>query len=270
MNRLPVSLSSALAMLFFAAVTAAEPSAQRVGDSPEPIATGVGSPSQEGDEAPTQQEEPSAQRVGESLRVEDLKLDGVIVTVPSGRSLALVRRPGARWSRQVRVGETVFGATVIEVGENWAVFEQDGRRSRLEVVRPGTARPALATVSVPRTTPENDTAPAPGSPEPRVVERDVLESRLQKEMSALLSETRILPRVVQGETRGYQITKLPQSSVLSDLGLEPGDVVVSINGQVVDGLPFLISLYPSFLNAPDLVVELEREGRLLTLGFRFR
>jgi len=41
-----------------------EPSAQRVGDSPEPIATGVGSPSHERDDAPTQQEEPSAQRVG--------------------------------------------------------------------------------------------------------------------------------------------------------------------------------------------------------------
>jgi len=57
---------------FHVTVVLEEPSAQRVGDSPEPVATGVGPPSQEGDDAPTQQKKTDAERMrpGMSVKVQ--------------------------------------------------------------------------------------------------------------------------------------------------------------------------------------------------------
>ena len=46
-------------------------------------------------------------------------------------SLALVRRPEANRSRPVKVGETVYGMTLIEVSEETALFERDGTQHLL-------------------------------------------------------------------------------------------------------------------------------------------
>jgi hypothetical protein len=56
-----------------------------------------------------------------------LILEGVIITSDPGASVALVRRPDARRARSVRVGETIYGMVLVEVSQEAAVFERDGK-----------------------------------------------------------------------------------------------------------------------------------------------
>lgn len=212
----------------------------------------------------------------ESLDPPPLTLEGVIVSPVPSLSVALLRSPNARWARVVRVGESYLGMRLVEVEETSVVLERDGRRFQLALKgEPAEPRVALGKDHpADEATHGSDAEPSGGA---HYVERELdraqAEARLQRELPLILAETRMTPRVDQGEVRGYRITHLPAGTLLAEVGLSAGDVLLSVDDLPVEKLGRLMmetAGYPELLRKPSIRVLLEREGQPLEFVYHLR
>lgn len=81
------------------------------------------------------------------------------------------------------------------------------------------------------------------------------------------SAARIVPVVVGGKQRGYKLYAIRPGSALAALGLQNGDAVVAVDGEVLDSHARAAPLWRSLLTRSQVTLELTRRERPVTLAF---
>ena len=190
-----------------------------------------------------------------------LILDGVIVAENAADSVALVRRAGAARANILRVGQELQGYVLLEVGKGFVRFQ--GHDSELRLSLPGAPAPAAsAETKRPEESEESEWIR-------RAFSRDVARERLEKEIPVILSETDLSPKVEDGEVRGLSLSRLPDGTLLSESGLLPGDVIMSINGEPLIGVDALWDLIARLVDQEEIRIVVRRRGELLKLAYAF-
>ncbi len=67
--------------------------------------------------------------------------------------------------------------------------------------------------------------------------------------------------------KGYQVTRKTLGSPLSGLSLEKGDIIVKANGYLVVDMKNHRKIYFKALGKDRLTVEVERQGRLISIEY---
>ena len=165
-----------------------------------------------------------------------LELHGVFVAEVTEESAAIVAQKN-KAGKLYKIGESVPGnATLLEVHSDHVVLRRAGARETLRFFskdsgfvadkrepEPAPVRPKN------RGRPVAAAAPAPQTPREFV---EHYRDRLQENPNELLSEMGI-SAVASGSSSGYRLDSLSNSTYLTQTGLQPGDVVLSINGRPV-------------------------------------
>jgi type II secretory pathway component PulC len=97
-----------------------------------------------------------------------------------------------------------------------------------------------------------------------------VERRLSEEIPRILGETALAPVRDEGQVVGFQLTRLPEGSLLTEAGLRPGDVLTSINGTAVDSMATLIGLWGRLQSESELSAVVLRGGQAVTLNVSLR
>jgi type II secretion system protein C len=191
----------------------------------------------------------------------ELVLDGVIVAENPADSVALVRRAEAGRAQILRVGQELQGYVLLEVAKGFVRFQ--GRDSELRLFLAGT----------PSSTEPAEAEPSKGGGDSewirRAFPREVARARLEKEIPVILSETDLTPRVEDGEVRGLSVARLPDGTLLSESGLLPGDILVSINGEPLVGVDALWDLIARLVDQDEIRIVVRRRGEVLKLAYDF-
>jgi general secretion pathway protein C len=187
-----------------------------------------------------------------------LELRGVFVAEGDGESAAIIAqrgRPGQLYS----VGQNVAGSATLEsVHSDHVVLRRAGVAETLHFPRPGQGQ-ALAP-QMPASEPEmpfDEPMEDPGQLEPYEATEDVpmdddmppaddgavsaedaltsYRERLQSDPAGALQSLGMQP-VSTGAAAGYRIDDLARVPYLGQTGLQPGDVILSVNGRPVGDL----------------------------------
>ena len=189
-----------------------------------------------------------------------------LVTVPApGRSVAVLRS-GVR-TRVVTLGESAFGVRLVRVAGDVATVEVAGREADLRFGSAPAAPPPPAPVAAAATPPAPGSA-APGTPQEW--SRDDLQRRLAQEAPRIMAETTLLPVWNAGRVAGFTISRVPDGSILSDAGIEAGDVLTHVNGTPVDSLATLVGLWPRLQAAGTVEADLVRGGQPVHLQINLK
>jgi general secretion pathway protein C len=196
----------------------------------------------------------------------DLQAVGVVLSGNPLRSVAILRSAGR--TRLAAVGETAFGGKLALVGRDSVVLDFGGRKVELRLTPGVTHAEALRS-------PHPAAAPAPPRPEPappggRTLDRSEVERRLALEVPRILAETTAVPVMDEGRVAGLALTRVPEGSLLTDAGLQAGDVLTEVNGTAIDGLATLMALYPRLQGATELQAVVLRNGQPLRLSVSLR
>ncbi|MCB9567194.1 MAG: hypothetical protein H6710_08305 [Myxococcales bacterium] len=81
---------------------------------------------------------------------------------------------------------------------------------------------------------------------------------------ALAKQARVVPSVVDGETRGFKFYGIRSGSLPKLLGLKNGDMITSVNGKDLKSMDDAMALYTKLRNAPNLSVTIDRKGSQIT------
>ena len=201
-----------------------------------------------------------------AVAVAELTAVGVITSVHPGGGVAILRS-GDR-VRVVTVGEQAFGARLTQVAPDRVVLDVGGQSVELRLV--GAPSPAPAP-SIPPP-PEPAMQPTPG--EPVVVEqalsREHVQRRLASEIPRILGETALQPATEDGRIVGLRLVRVASGTLLTELGIQAGDVLTEVNGTPTDSLPALIGLWTRLQNESAIRATVLRGGRPLQLSVTLR
>jgi len=182
----------------------------------------------------------------------DLAAVGVVLAPSPERSVAILRADGR--TRVAAVNDEVFGGRLVAVAADSVTLEFGADRVTVRVsAAPGAAIAAAA--------PPPPRPPSREEPGGRVLEREAVQRRLDLEIPRILAETAIRPVTEDGRVIGVRLTRMAANSILTEVGLQAGDVLTSINGTEIDGMGALIGLWPRLQGATDLRADVLRDGR---------
>lgn len=179
-----------------------------------------------------------------------LELLGVFVADDAGNSAAIISQRG-RQGILYTIGQDVPGnATLVDVASDHVVLRRAGVRETLHF--PSPAEAIAARSRLPAEPLDAGSESAEGYVEPDSYDDDykVTDSadtagvgevvneyrqRLEEDPSGTMEELGV-SAVSEGAAEGYRIGDLAQSPYLSQTGLQPGDVILSVNGRPVGDL----------------------------------
>jgi type II secretory pathway component PulC len=189
----------------------------------------------------------------------DLTAVGAVFGGPPASAVAILRSGGK--TRVVAVGESAFGGRLLSVNARGVVLGYGSDRVEVplavSVPRAELARPAVVARRV-------DVAGA------RSMDRREVERRLGEEVPRILAETTVAPVTEDGRVTGLALTRVPEGTLLTEAGLQAGDILTRINDTAVDGLPTLISLWPRLQGASQLQAVVLRNGQPVNLTITLR
>ena len=208
-----------------------------------------------------------------------LVLRGVIMAYPASASTALIS-VGDGPATIYGVGQTPVGDAVIESIEvDHVVLTSGGTRQRLDFPAPVVADPAAATTTPgggitvtpaqPAQSPEAAAALAMSSP--------IASAAAAAQQAARPADTGATPNVaaavgaagVSATAAGYRIGPNP-SAEIRRFGLQPGDVIESLNGEAVGNAGLDQQLIERARQSGQARVVILREGRRLTVNLPLR
>ena len=167
---------------------------------------------------------------------------GLVLRGVMGRGAILRLADGSE--RAIPIGrEFLPGLTLKAVGVDHAILASSGGDLRIELNRFGAAAPAASAVA---------TAVAPQAPPPSAERHRIETAAFRIGMQARKRG----PNIV-----GYAIRPGARLPLFERAGLRPGDVVVAVNGQALDGEERLFGLSGELAGAPVAEIEYERGGR---------
>lgn len=180
------------------------------------------------------------------------KLLGTLSSSSRARSVATLLLPTGR-AVSVWEGDQVLDAQVVEIARNSITLRREGLLEELTMHRSATI-PSIAFVT-------------PITAQDYTVSRTEVMTRLG-DLYALSKEVRVMPAFRDGLPIGFRFAGLAPDSAVAKLGLKTGDVIRSINGQPLDSMQRVLGLMGSLERSPEVLVQVEREGQLLTHRYR--
>ncbi|MEM8767707.1 MAG: type II secretion system protein N [Pseudomonadota bacterium] len=168
-----------------------------------------------------------------------LELLGVFVAEEPEASAAIVAQKG-KGGETYLIGATLPGnAKLIEVHPEHIVLRRAGARETLRFPQVASNQLLADPPSAPSPTPSAGRSPPPTSAAPAETPRDLVTNyrdRSENDPEGTLKDIGITP-VADGSAQGYRLDdSATRSPYLSQTGLQPGDVVLSVNGQPVGNI----------------------------------
>jgi len=191
---------------------------------------------------------------------EDLGLDlcGTIAGSPR-IAQAVIRDREKKTAGIYRVEDEVAGARIVRIERNRVVLRRENQTYVLTGKSSyGTAeesnRPAGAGGDTRKTAGPAETATVPAD-----IEREG--SRQAQAFENILNVAKIEPFIENGQVKGLRIDGVEQEPMAQFLGLKNGDVITTINGQLLTDKQKAFQVYKKVRSQPQLDLELLRDKK---------
>jgi len=189
-----------------------------------------------------------------------------------GMSTALIENTTNKSMKVYRQGDKVAqGAVLEQILTKKVILNTGGKRELLTLAEADAKPPPRgAGKPLPRSRmnrASRGSAPRRPPDSATVVKRKEWED---KDPSELLADAKVTPVYKGGRAEGLEVRNIAENEYAKRVGLEEGDVVVSVNGVKIRSLDEAYTLANKLQNAPTLRVEILRNGTPRTLTFRVR
>jgi general secretion pathway protein C len=191
----------------------------------------------------------------------NLILKGVIAAQPMSRALAIIADKSGGNEQLYGLGEQIPGNAIIsEIYADRVIISRGGvlETLLLEGSQPpsATAQPAAA-----RAANSSANISALGDGNSWRIKQDYWEKRLA-DLPGLAREIGVEIYKENNQQRGYRLISAQGSRLLTSLGLQPGDILLSVNGRAMTTVQDGLAAYQQIRNGGRVQIEIKRNGRL--------
>jgi type II secretion system protein C len=209
-----------------------------------------------------------AEGVTDSPLMRSYELNGVIL-LPGGKSMALIRRTRERTPEVYRRGDMIDNYELVKI-ERHRVLMSDGLTTsalpmyyRQTVQREGPVRPAPQQ-------PVSSAGYDDAKQIKKVLSRSDVENRVFSKVNEILTQIAISPQMVNGQMEGLRLIRVPNESIVYELGGRSGDIVKRVNGHELNQIDQMYKLWENIKDDSQITVDLERKNQMFSYSFDIR
>jgi len=204
----------------------------------------------------------------DSPLVKNYELNGVII-LSGNKSMALIRRTRERESQMYKKGDMIDSYELVKI-ERHRVFLSNGLSTSIlpmyykhTVRRAGTSRTA---------TPKKEASSsyADAKQFKKVLSRSDVENRVFSKVNEILTQIAISPYMVNGKMQGLRLIRVPNESIVFELGGRSGDVIKRVNGHELNQVDQMYKLWENIKDDSSITVDLERKKQMFSYNFEIR
>lgn len=205
----------------------------------------------------------------------NVKLTGLVaVAADPNQGSAIIESRGSEAT--YAVNDTIEGTSAVlkQVLSDRVLLQQAGRFETLmldgiEYTRVAQANAGLGRADEPATEQDSiDMAPVP-EPEPMEMrplqvseELDISRDEIVAEPMRFFDYIRVTPFRDNGQLMGYRLMPGKDPSLFSQLGLQPNDLAVEINGIALNDMQQAMSAINELRDAKEAAIKIERDGEI--------
>jgi general secretion pathway protein C len=192
-----------------------------------------------------------------------LLLKGVIAAQPMSRALAIIADKGGSNEQLYGLGEQIPGnASIREIHADRVIISRGGILETLLLEGSQSAETTRPSPSGNSRSPNLGAAKisAVGNGNNYRIEQDYWEERLA-DLPGLSREVGVEIYKEDDEQRGYKLLSSQGSRLLTSLGLQPGDILLSVNGRPMNSVQEGLAAYQQIRNGGRVQIEIIRNGR---------
>ncbi len=193
----------------------------------------------------------------------DLELLGTVVAGEDSLALIRVGRKAGVYRLE---SELAPGTTLIEVERNMVAIRDRGVRRELLLVKPkGNGK---ETKSVRKTAKSNGQGVSAVGENRWQISRSAA-TNARANLNSLLSTARMIPQMQNGKTIGFKLVEMERGSLLEQVGLKVGDLVVEINQVELNSPEKALQVFQQVREATNISLGLVRNGKRETFEYYF-
>ncbi len=196
----------------------------------------------------------------------NLQLDGLRMSTESeGAGNAIIRTPDGR-GKNYRIGDQIMpGVTLERILSDRVIINRDGADETLML---GGRAAGLSVISDDsRIITPGGTSIAADRPRAETTDSEVIEGRLEGP-EVLFGAMNAGPVMTNGTLSGYRLSPIGSSEVMRRAGLQPGDVLLQINGTSVAGLD-MNDVVQRISSIETAELQINRNGSPRTVRLKF-
>ena len=213
-----------------------------------------------------------------------VKLMGTIYGGDPYTGIALVENSTKKTINSFMVGDILTkDATIREIHKERIIVERDtGRHEYIEVDRQELARSRRKKKAPPASS--STIAPLATEPPPNAFKEEGFERKekesvmtvayknklLTTDFTKVLQDAKASPNMVDGELKGFTLTRIRKDSIYEKAGLQNDDTVTEINGVPLTDTAQAIRLLQALKNENEIEVRIVRGGAPMTFTMQIR
>ena len=209
-----------------------------------------------------------------------ISLIGVIVSKDNSSSVAILKNEKTGTIRMLSIGEKIQDLKLIRVFENRIILQRGEKTFQIFLGRSNLTRVAKkiqkesdeisATDQKVDLSESNQLNNKESSQlNNNLIKKEFIRTEVQKRIEAewplILKETRFIPNNINGKIRGFKITKFPEKTILSEIGIRENDVIKEVDGNELNDFATLFELFNKFREKNRFEVMIERNGKLIRI-----
>jgi general secretion pathway protein C len=179
------------------------------------------------------------------------------VTGPEEDARAVIEDSGRKIQGLYRVGDAIQNAVIQKIVRGKVVLRVGDKDEVLSMAPSESGAGGHASAGP---TPAGDTV---------TVARSDLHESLQN-INQLLTQARIRPNLKDGKPDGFMLSYIKDDSFFTQLGLQRGDIVKSINGKPINTPEDAFSFYKAVESGDPLSMDIVRGGQPRSINYQFK
>lgn len=202
----------------------------------------------------------------------NVKLTGVVAMASDpGAGSAIIESRGSEATYAVDDQIDGTNARLKQVLADRVLIQQAGRFETLmldgiEYTKIAQANAGLGRIDQPDTEIDAETAPVPEPMEMRPLqaseELDARRDELIAEPMKFFDYIRVSPQRSNGQLSGYRLMPGKDPSLFAQLGLQPNDLAVEINGIALNDMQQAMNVINELRDAKEAAIKIERDGEI--------
>lgn len=162
---------------------------------------------------------------------------------------------------------SVQSATIISIAHEHIWIKMNQSRYKLKI---GQSTTDLAQAATEAATPNAPAAPTQGAVISKVLSREEVNKDILGNPAKIYQGAQFGPHLVNGKIEGYKIARVEPTHIFAKLGAKSGDIIRKVNGYSLNDTERMLDLWKAIKTAPQVKIELERDGKIITYDFQIR
>lgn len=189
---------------------------------------------------------------------------GVAATSVGYTNMAVVYIDGNR--KIVKEGDVISGIKVLRINKDYVEFMAGGQRTKVKlgyIPPPPSQTPGGFPVN---NLPPLENVMPPQSSGSNIIPKSELE-RLTSDPGIMFTQIRLIPFVEDGRTKGFRFDWIAEGSLFQRMGINVGDILVSINNQPINSGEDAFRILQIIRNERSFKIAILRNGQPVELAY---